>query len=536
VRFADITGNKRADYLCIEKDGRVSGSVQGDNGQFEPINQIKFSEDKDRANLRWADVNGMFICTSYWLYGKLTRSLPGDGRDDMIWVDKFNGDGHVWCAHQCNSHIEISLIGFRRYNRGRVDPAEFSGSSFRWEGKGAAYEGSYAGTCQFFPDLDGNGRADLHSIRGTFTNEAETWFNPSCGLDDNSGNDPDQGQFAGLPEQPGNPSDGSPGPGEEPINDSEVCENADNRPWRNVRCTHPVIDDESRYTAKEQWDGTEASSAWLSVVNYWDCYQQLTNAGDSFSNAVADWLDVPPMLCGSLSAVNGCGGSNFFCDDTEGRGPAGRLILDSFRTLSDFQRDLYQTISTATSTITFGTMAGQFGISGGSGNVVAVNIVTDILTMAFAIIAAPTWNKFLAPRISDPSNLNTIKDGINDIVYTGATTAKDIYSALHPSDNLLDLQNQLATFISRITTSWRQGIEEANQRLFDGSPGSMFRLGSAIQDGVFLDQWTLGDRSLFPLEDDIRQVLHAALIPVIWRASPMGLWPVIIHVSFLSHD
>lgn len=77
VRFADLTGNGRADYLCIEPDGRVSGAVHNNDDSFELINQIKFSEAKDRANLRWADVNG-------------------DGLDDMIWIEKFSGDSYVW--------------------------------------------------------------------------------------------------------------------------------------------------------------------------------------------------------------------------------------------------------------------------------------------------------------------------------------------------------------------------------------------------------------------------------------------------------
>lgn len=77
VRFADLTGNGRADYLCLEKDGRVTGFVHKNDGGWEDVGQIKFADGKDRANLRWADVNG-------------------DGRDDMIWVDKFNGDGSVW--------------------------------------------------------------------------------------------------------------------------------------------------------------------------------------------------------------------------------------------------------------------------------------------------------------------------------------------------------------------------------------------------------------------------------------------------------
>lgn len=81
VRIADITGNGRADYLCIEKDGSISGAVQDDGGAFEQIPQIKLAEDADRANLRFGDVNG-------------------DGLDDMIWTSKFNGDSDVWWVFQ----------------------------------------------------------------------------------------------------------------------------------------------------------------------------------------------------------------------------------------------------------------------------------------------------------------------------------------------------------------------------------------------------------------------------------------------------
>ncbi|KAK8075936.1 hypothetical protein PG994_003208 [Apiospora phragmitis] len=41
------------------------------------IHDIPFAEDHDRANLRWADVDG-------------------DGRADLIWVDKYTGSGTVW--------------------------------------------------------------------------------------------------------------------------------------------------------------------------------------------------------------------------------------------------------------------------------------------------------------------------------------------------------------------------------------------------------------------------------------------------------
>lgn len=77
VRFADLTGNGRGDYLCLEKDGRVTGFVHNGDDSWENVGQIKYPDGRDRANLRWADVNG-------------------DGLADMIWAEKFTGDGYVW--------------------------------------------------------------------------------------------------------------------------------------------------------------------------------------------------------------------------------------------------------------------------------------------------------------------------------------------------------------------------------------------------------------------------------------------------------
>ncbi|KAM5381701.1 hypothetical protein ACJZ2D_002921 [Fusarium nematophilum] len=150
VAFADIDGNGRGDYLCISPSGLTTAHLHSDDNTWESLGQVKFPEGADRANIRWADVNG-------------------DSLADMLWVDKFTGNAKVY------------------YNRGRGDPAELGGSSIRWDRAQEAYEGSYAGTCQYFPDLDGNGRADLHSVTGTFENKAESWFSPSCGLEDHEG-------------------------------------------------------------------------------------------------------------------------------------------------------------------------------------------------------------------------------------------------------------------------------------------------------------------------------------------------------------
>ncbi|KAL3428745.1 hypothetical protein BDV09DRAFT_201281 [Aspergillus tetrazonus] len=77
VHMADITGNSKAEYLYVEKDGRTSGYLHRDDGSWDHKDQIKFAEDHDRANLHWADVNG-------------------DSRADLIHTNKFNGDGTVW--------------------------------------------------------------------------------------------------------------------------------------------------------------------------------------------------------------------------------------------------------------------------------------------------------------------------------------------------------------------------------------------------------------------------------------------------------
>lgn len=65
VRFADLTGDKKADYLCIEHSGRITGYLnRGMTGSgqitFEDVGQIKLATQYDRANTRFGDVNGRF--------------------------------------------------------------------------------------------------------------------------------------------------------------------------------------------------------------------------------------------------------------------------------------------------------------------------------------------------------------------------------------------------------------------------------------------------------------------------------------------
>ncbi|KAH8657733.1 hypothetical protein BX600DRAFT_400504 [Xylariales sp. PMI_506] len=160
IRWGDISGNGRDDYVCIEPDGRMSGYVHETDGSWTYNEQFFGSKGYDRADFQFGDVNG-------------------DGKVDIIWTDKFTGGGYVY------------------YNDG---PANVAGSSYHWDVDSSnqpayAYGGNAAGTCTYYPDFNGDGRADQHVILQSFTNLAWTTYNlcsgGHTGDDENPYVDPD---------------------------------------------------------------------------------------------------------------------------------------------------------------------------------------------------------------------------------------------------------------------------------------------------------------------------------------------------------
>lgn len=229
----------------------------------------------------------------------------------------------------------LTMSSPHRWNDDRGNPDELSGSSFSWvRVDEAVYDGSYAGTCQYFPDLDGNGRADLHSITGTWHNFAETWFNPDCGLPDNQGDD---GNIVDpkLPEQPGNPV-GGPGPSPEDPDDTDCHEMMDDRPWRVITCTHPLVESHTKYTQSERWNGIDVPGALVSTNEFWQCWLRKKGNRDNYANSVSDyWHGPPSMFCEDWrESGNGCKGFSIQCDDTV-TGPQGHFILNSYIRLYD---------------------------------------------------------------------------------------------------------------------------------------------------------------------------------------------------------
>ncbi|KAF2798617.1 carbohydrate esterase family 3 protein, partial [Melanomma pulvis-pyrius CBS 109.77] len=150
VRFADINGDGRDDYLCIDQDGRTEAILNLPSGP-KPLAQIKASETYDRENLRYADVNG-------------------DGLADLLWVEKFTGDVTVW------------------YNKGlrtEADRPNLKGSIVEWSKEGVLYFGQTRGPNEYFMDYDGDGRADLVRV-APYDNTGDVYLNkcPTTGGDD----------------------------------------------------------------------------------------------------------------------------------------------------------------------------------------------------------------------------------------------------------------------------------------------------------------------------------------------------------------
>lgn len=71
VRFADVDGDGRIDYLCLDSTATTSAILNTEKG-FRNVGQIKYSIGKDRSETRFADVDN-------------------DGKADFIAVDKFTG-------------------------------------------------------------------------------------------------------------------------------------------------------------------------------------------------------------------------------------------------------------------------------------------------------------------------------------------------------------------------------------------------------------------------------------------------------------
>ncbi|KAM0085819.1 hypothetical protein ACKRZS_001908 [Fusarium odoratissimum] len=149
--FADLTGSGRTDYICMAPSGQAWAWLRDEDGVAKPSGQIKYTEDLDRANFQFADING-------------------DGKADLIHKDKFSGDTQVWYFNRKVSEAE------RTGN---------SGSIIKWDRPEKLFRGSVQGPDTHYPRLNNQGRADMVYAKATNA-QAHISFNvcPAGGDDD----------------------------------------------------------------------------------------------------------------------------------------------------------------------------------------------------------------------------------------------------------------------------------------------------------------------------------------------------------------
>lgn len=135
VRFADITGDGKADYLCIKSTGEAFGFINNGLNNFKSVGSVRRPTNVERADVRFADVNG-------------------DGRADFLTIEPFTG---ALTARINNYNNKTGAIG--------------------WTDKGVISPGGRArGASVFLANLNGTGRADYVIVAPT-TAIQDTWYN-----------------------------------------------------------------------------------------------------------------------------------------------------------------------------------------------------------------------------------------------------------------------------------------------------------------------------------------------------------------------
>lgn len=79
--------------------------------------------------------------------------------------------------------------------------------------------------------------------------------------------------------------------------------------------------------------------------------------------------------------------------------------------------------------------------------------------------------------------------------------------------------------------AWKDATARTNEKLFDGSAESNAKLDAFMEDGAMIDKESLADTQDTELRERIEKALNAAMIPMAWKLSPDGYYPVIIRVS-----
>jgi hypothetical protein len=355
IRFADLNGDGRAEYLWVKDDGSVEawynmgGLDDGENAAkvgWMPNGQIASGIGKDGAGMRFADLNGdgredyLWVDTNGAITAYLNLGAPagtakvswlpqgviatgvGVERKNIILAD-INGDGRAdYLAVSHNGGAVQAWI-----NGGGPDNGPNAGK-VAWYPHGTIATGVGAdGTGTRFADLNGDGRAeylDLKAVSGAIS----VWLN-DCRVSDV----PSAPLGTVIAPQPTATS--GPVVSPEPITVPTPDDCKEGMKFECIQCND--VDDETE-AVTERWADAFGLDAWTWVSSWWivlyndgrnDLEALLGPELKTFSQAVAWRLGYAPAVDFACNQQNG-GPCMHSVKCLEALSPGGSFILNSF--------------------------------------------------------------------------------------------------------------------------------------------------------------------------------------------------------------
>ena len=473
AHFADVTGSGKVDYLCMQPDGTTTAWFRDYSG-WENVGQVKFTEDLDRANFRFADING-------------------DGKADLVHTDMFTGNARVWYAY-----------------RERSDPENNGGSAMEWERPQTLFSGASRGENTFFPELSGQGRGDMVWIDPT---TAYAWisFN-TCPA---GGDDGD-----GVPADPGLPVYTPPDTPDQTPEESWFCAignggNAgvwDTQLWLEHGVgTWFAQRTESYYAVDSDWPGRvdESEADWEQTAGV----PRVIAKFDGFKQDNAwDW----PATCrvvDSTSCVN-LGGSDItaspFCEFHEERA----FVLWEIRNVEVFLQTFYDRV-----------WAGLYQEGFDNGDLVITFISNDPAGVDIGAAGALTVaaGAFTAIGAIATGGAAIAVNVIAGLLTMGAGMAS---GSSPPQDVRFDDFSDISSSVGSLGRYIGGELNAFHERLINQTPSdddfeAGMELARTVQDGGFADQDFITKIDINAT--NIRNVVIASIISEVWNAQDVAI-------------
>ncbi|EPE08332.1 carbohydrate esterase family 3 protein [Ophiostoma piceae UAMH 11346] len=523
VRYADIDGDRRVDYLCMELNGRTTGWLNKADG-MESLGQVKRSENYDRANHRFADVNG-------------------DGLADFLWVDKFTGDATVW------------------YNLGHKPDG---GSNWGWYSQGKAYNGNARGTNMFWPNLGGLGRADMFNV------EPKTgygWVNfNTCGSTTGGSSNGDDGDIVdpGLPKPPDDGDKGAyNGGGNVPAEESNcgAVQFPSNADWLfgapNIDCTADWVTDATCTAGgcnsqADRWNGGKCDD-----LVEWAVGEYVKFGGVDCAPIFAQWFSdkfhgPEGYTCASV-LTDGCS-AIIQCDDVQSA-PGAYFVLNSITRLhSIFQQAWFGINALQTDVqgnMSSGVFMNVFNPKEDTRDIIGLKTIID-LTMFFAAGAsAILWNKIIkdvaktAKEIQEAAEsaaaaakqaadvaTKAERKGLMQDTYMGAMAA--LFGIMRDRMVFANDQTGKAAQLNVLISIWfsemEQTIVDSLATVISVTTDTKDVLPSALKDGKFMPNSNV-DLDIQGFYDDALSMLYSVLIPFTWRLPQRNFHPFVLETN-----